>query len=117
MGDFERRDAARSHSEIRRLWSEGARRTKHPYLERMGIDDPGNVRVVGDTLLIPMWAFGRAMPHVDPRRVRGVEPMCRGRSRGRAGSSACLADTQRLLSPQEVRLRNARATLAHRLGA
>ena len=80
MGDFERRDAARSHSEIRRLWSEGARRTKHPYLERMGIDDPGNVRVAGDTLLIPIRSIGEGITNlecIDPdgrvEYMRGVD--------------------------------------------
>lgn len=47
---------------IVKLWSEEARPcTSHPFLDRMGIDKPGDVRVVGDTLLIPMWAFGKGL--------------------------------------------------------
>ena len=51
--------------EIKRLWAVEARPcTSHPYLERMGIAEPGNVRVVGDTLLIPMYAFGKGLANL-----------------------------------------------------
>ena len=41
--------------EVKRLWEETAQPcTSHPYLEKMGIGDPGGVRVIGKTLVIPM---------------------------------------------------------------
>ena len=41
--------------EVKRFWGQEARPCKsHPYLEKMGIGDPGGVRVIGDTLVIPM---------------------------------------------------------------
>ena len=41
--------------EVKRFWGEEARPCKgRPFLEKMGIGDPGGVRVIGDTLVIPM---------------------------------------------------------------
>ena len=41
--------------EVKRFWGEEARPCKgHPFLEKMGIGDPGGVRVIGETLVIPM---------------------------------------------------------------
>ena len=51
--------------QIKRIWTEEAKPCEnHPYLERMGISEPGNVRVVGDTLLIPMYAFGKGFVNI-----------------------------------------------------
>ena len=51
--------------QIKRIWTEEAKPCQnHPYLERMGISEPGNVRVVGDTLLVPMYAFGKGLVNI-----------------------------------------------------
>ena len=41
--------------EVKRFWGKEARPCKgHPFLAKMGIGDPGGVRVIGETLVIPM---------------------------------------------------------------
>ena len=68
--------------EVKRLWDEGARPCSHPYLERMGIVEPGKVRVLGDMLLIPIRSLGEKgiidLECIDPdgrvEYMRGGEP-------------------------------------------
>ena len=56
--------------EVRRFWGEEVRLCKsHPYLEKMGIGDPGVVGVIGDTLVIPMWTTRKRLVNlqlIDP---------------------------------------------------
>ena len=65
MEHLERQNVVWGPREIKRIWTEEAKPCQnHPYLERMGISEPGNVRVVGDTLLIPMYAFGKGFVNI-----------------------------------------------------
>ncbi len=67
--------------EVRRLWDSAKPCEKHPYLERVGISEPGKVRVAGDTLLIPIRSLGEEgianLECIDPdgrvEYIRGVQ--------------------------------------------
>ena len=71
-------------NEVKRFWGEEVRLCKsHPYLEKMGIGDPGVVGVIGDTLVIPMWTTRKRLANlqlIDPGG-RIELPARRGRKR------------------------------------
>ena len=76
-----RKDAIAAQKRVDAIWARAKPCENHPYLERMGIAEPGNVRVVGDMLLIPIRSLGEEgivnLECIDPdgrvEYMRGVE--------------------------------------------